>query len=63
MDAKTIAGIAGAIGMLIKAVADAVGEPVADVRRRVLAQVERDAMDSTDETDALSDLIDEASER
>lgn len=60
MDASTISGIAAAIGMLIKILADAMGEPIADVRTRVLAQVERDALDITDETDTLSAAIDAA---
>lgn len=63
MDAKTIGGIAAAIGMLIKILADAMGEPVADVRKRVLAQVELDAADITDETDTLSAAIDKALEK
>lgn len=58
MDAKTIIGLAGAIGTLITILADAMGEPVATVRKRVLAQVEHDARDQTDETDDLLDLID-----
>ncbi len=60
MDAKAIGGIAAAIGMLIKILADAMSEPVADVRKRVLAKVEADARDSTDETDDLSAAIDAA---
>ncbi len=63
MDAKTIGGIAAAIGLLIKILADAMSEPVAEVRKRVLAQVEADARDSTDETDDLSAEIDAASKR
>jgi NADPH:quinone reductase-like Zn-dependent oxidoreductase len=53
-----ILGAAGAIGLLIKAVADAMGEPIADVRARVLAQVKADAADPTDETDKVSAEID-----
>lgn len=63
MDASTVSGIAAAIGMLIKILADAMGEPIADVRKRVLAQVELDAADITDETDTLSDAIDKALEK
>jgi len=55
---QLITGIAGAIGLLIKAVAEMVGEPVADVRKRVLAQIAKDAADPSDETDAVADAID-----
>lgn len=52
-----IASIAGAIGLLIKAVADALGEPLEDVRKRVLAQVQADAADPSDETDEVLKAI------
>jgi len=53
-----ISGIAGAVGILIKVVADAMGEPVADVQKRVLARIEADAADPTDETDTEAAAID-----
>lgn len=49
---------AGTIGMLIKMVADMLGEPVSDVRKRVLAQVAKDAADPSDETDPVASAID-----
>ncbi len=67
MDAKTIRGISSVIGKLIVVLADAMGEPVADVRKRVLAQVEHDARDITDETDdvlsSINSTLPESSER
>jgi hypothetical protein len=53
-----IAGVAGAVGALINVVADALGEPVDDVRKRVLAQIEKDATDPRDETDVVAGKID-----
>jgi hypothetical protein len=53
-----IIGAAGAIGSLIKLVADLLGEPLEDVRKRVLAQVAADAADPHDETDAAAAAID-----
>ena len=61
MNAKIIRGIASVIGKLIVILAEAMGEPVADVRKRVLAQVEHDARDITDATDDVLSSIDEAS--
>lgn len=62
-----IAGIASAVGAMIKVVADLVGEPVADVRKRVLDRIKADAADPTDETDTEAKAIDadlpDASER
>lgn len=55
-----IISAAGTIGMLIKLVADMLGEPLADVRKRVLAQIAKDAADPTDETDPISEAIDAA---
>jgi hypothetical protein len=49
---------AGVIGQLIKMIADMTGEPLADVRKRVLAQVAKDAADPSDETDKVADAID-----
>lgn len=60
---KAIAGIAGAIGLLIKFVADMIGEPLEDVRKRVLAQLAADAADPSDETDAISTEIDKATKK
>ena len=57
-NADAILGAAGAIGTLIKAIADAMGEPVADVRARVLAQVKADAADPSDETEKAAAAID-----
>lgn len=57
-NSQAILGVAGAIGTLIKLVADMLGEPVADVRKRVLAQVAADAADSRDETDVVVGEID-----
>lgn len=63
-----ILGAAGAVGVLIQLVADMLGEPVADVRRRVLKVVAETANDPSDETDVVADSIDadlpdDASER
>lgn len=55
-----IAVVAGIIGQLITFVANQLGEPVADVRKRVLAQIAADAADPTDETDAAAAEIDAA---
>lgn len=64
---STIAGIAGAIGSLIKVIADMIGEPVEDVRKRVLDRIKADAVDPSDETDKVADALDadmpDASER
>lgn len=53
-----IIGAAGAIGALIKLVADLLGEPLDDVRKRVLAEVEKAASDPRDETDKVAAAID-----
>ena len=56
---KLGAAVVGGVLKLINLVLD--GRPVAEVRKDVLAQVEHDARDQTDETDSLSDAIDNAS--
>lgn len=55
-----IVATAGAIGVLIKLVADMLGEPVSEVRKRVLDQVAKDAADPSDETDSIAETIDGA---
>lgn len=57
-NAALIAGIAGAVGLLIKMIADMTGEPVSDVTKRVLAQVAADAANPSDETDPVVEIID-----
>lgn len=55
-----IIGAAGTIGALIQLIADMLGEPLEDVRKRVLAQVAKDAADPSDETDPIAEAIDRA---
>jgi hypothetical protein len=43
---------------LIELIAKQMGEPVADVRKRVLAEVKATAKDPSDETDPVADAID-----
>jgi hypothetical protein len=47
----------GAIGLVIKLIADQMGEPVADVRKRVIAELNKPAVD---DTDAIAGEIDAA---
>ena len=51
-------GIIGALGSLIKLIADALGESTADVAKRVAADAAAKAKDPSDETDKVSDAID-----
>lgn len=53
-----IGGVAKLILGMIELVAKQLGEPVADVRKRVLKAVADAAKDPTDETDPVADAID-----
>lgn len=60
MNTELIKTVAVAVGLLIKGLAEAAGEPVADVRKRVVAEIERTAADPSDETDVVAADIDGA---
>lgn len=58
MSNPAIIAAAKTIGDLISMVASMLGEPVDDVRKRVLDRIKADAADPSDETDKVADAID-----